>query len=57
VSQGQTAGIDPEAWRIVGSRLFLNYSKAIQARWAKDVPGNIAKADANWPGIGAGLSD
>lgn len=55
VSQGYTAEIDPDAWKIVGDKLYLNYSPGVQRRWAKDIPGNIAKGDANWPGIKAKL--
>ena len=51
VSRGSTASTDPEAWRIVDGRLYLNYSRRIQSKWLKDVPGNIAKAEANWPGV------
>ncbi|MEM9213618.1 MAG: YHS domain-containing (seleno)protein [Cyanobacteria bacterium P01_F01_bin.150] len=51
VSQGYTAPIDPEAWKIVDGKLYLNYDKRVQDRWSKDIPGNIAKADANWPGV------
>jgi YHS domain-containing protein len=51
VSQGYTASSDPTAWRIVEDRLYLNYSHGVQRRWEKDVPGNIAKADANWPKV------
>lgn len=51
VSQGYTADIDPEAWKIVDGKLYLNYSPKVQSKWALDVPGNIAKADANWPGL------
>ena len=51
VSQGSTAGIDPEAWTIVDGALYLNYSKSVQATWSKDIPGNIAKGEANWPGV------
>jgi len=51
VSQNYTAPIDPEAWKIVGGRLFLNYSKSVQGRWALDESGNIAKGDRNWPGL------
>ena len=43
--------IDPEAWRIVDGRLYLNLSKSIQARWEQDIPGYIVKADAIWPEI------
>jgi len=51
VSQGYTAKSVPDAWRIVDGKLYLNYSKDIQKRWAEDIPGNIAKADANWPRV------
>jgi len=51
VSRGYTAKSDPEAWRIVDGKLYLNYSKDIQERWAQDIPGNISKADANWPRV------
>lgn len=51
VSQGYTASADPDVWRIVDGKLYLNYSKDIQLKWEKDVPGNISKADANWPKV------
>jgi len=51
VSQGYTAPIDPQAWRIVDGKLYLNYSPGVQRRWERDIPGNIAKADANWPDV------
>jgi len=51
VSQGYTASSDPNAWRIVNKKLYLNYSLDIQERWAEDIPGNISAADANWPKV------
>ncbi len=51
VSQGYTAPIDPQAWKIVDGKLYLNYSKRVQRLWEKDIPGNITKANANWPGV------
>ena len=51
VSQGYTAPIDPNAWKIVDGKLYLNFNKSIQRTWERDIPGNIAKADRNWPGI------
>jgi YHS domain-containing protein len=51
VSQGYTAKSEPEAWRIVDGKLYLNYSKAVQQQWVEDIPGNITKADANWPKV------
>lgn len=54
VAQGSTADIDPESWRIEDGRLFLNYSLDVQKKWSADIPGNIAKADENWPKLVAG---
>ena len=51
VSQGYTASIDPQAWKIVDGKLYLNYNKGIQRRWEKNIPGNIEKANANWSKI------
>lgn len=51
VAHGYTAETDPEAWKIVDGRLYLNYSKDVQADWEADIPGFIAKAEANWPGL------
>ena len=49
VSKGSTADVDPEAWTIHEGKLYLNYSKSVRTRWRKDIPGNVAKADRNWP--------
>ena len=51
VSRGYAVGIDPEAWRVVAGKLYLNYNRDVQTEWVKDIPGYIAKADANWPKI------
>ena len=51
VSRGYTAKTEPDAWRIVDGKLYLNYSRQVRSLWARDIPGNIAKANANWPGV------
>ncbi len=51
VSKGYTASVDPKAWSIVDGKLYLNYSKSVQATWTADIPGYIASADKNWPKI------
>lgn len=51
VSQGTTLSADPEVWRIVDGKLYLNYNESVQQTWAQDIPGHIAKADKNWPGV------
>ena len=40
---------DPTVWKIVDDRLFLNLDSKIQKKFEKDLSGNIAKADTNWP--------
>lgn len=51
VSQGYTASTVPEAWSIVDDKLYLNYSTGVRRRWSRDIPGNIAAANANWPSV------
>ena len=48
MSTGKLVSTDPEAWYVVDDKLYLNYTKKIQQRWLKDVPGFIAKADGQW---------
>lgn len=50
-SQGYLAPTDPDAWTVHKGKLYLNANKRIRRRWLRDVDGNIAKGDANWPGI------
>ena len=54
VANGYTAAIDPDAFTVHGDRLYLNFSRSVRRRWARDIPGNIAKGDANWPALSAG---
>jgi hypothetical protein len=51
VSKGYTANGDPEAWRIVNGRLYLNYNKRIQKKWEQDPAARINEGDRNWPGL------
>lgn len=51
VANGYTAKGDPEAWSVVGGKLYLNYSKSVRSEWERDVPGNITKGEANWPRV------
>jgi len=51
VAQGKTAPTDPDAWKIVDGKLYLNYNSSIQKKWEKDITGFIAQANANWPGV------
>jgi YHS domain-containing protein len=51
VAHGHKVDVDPEAFRVVDNKLYLNYSKDVQKKWLADIPGNIALADSNWAGL------
>ena len=51
VSQGYTAKGDPEAWTVHEGKLYLNYNQSVKRGWEKDIPGNVAKGDENWPKV------
>jgi len=51
LSRGSIATSVPEAWTIHEGKLYLNYSINVRQVWSEDIPGNIRKADANWPGV------
>ena len=51
VSEGNVVSTDPEAWRIVDDKLYLNYSPAVQAQWLEDIEGNIQLGDEMWPNV------
>lgn len=48
MTMAEKARTDPEVWKIVNGKLYLNCSRASFKKWSKDIPGNIKKADKNW---------
>ena len=48
MTEARKAVTDPEVWKIVDGKLYLNCSKSAYEKWNRDIPGNIKKADANW---------
>ena len=51
VSRGYTASADPNVWKIVEGKLYLNYNEEVGRKWSKDIPGHIRSANANWPRV------
>ena len=51
VAEGGTASGDPRYWKIVDGKLYLNYDADVQKKWEKDIPGNIGRANRNWPSV------
>ena len=50
-----TVNIDPEAFKIIGGKLYLVYDKSHADEFAARADHNVPKADANWPNIVADL--
>ncbi len=51
VSVGKKFVGDPDVWKIVDGKLYLNLDTKIQGMWFQDIPGNNKKADMNWKKI------
>lgn len=49
VAMGRKLDGDPQLFRVVDSRLYLNVSAPVQQRWLQDIPGHIRQAEAEWP--------
>ncbi|NIZ61388.1 hypothetical protein DL239_10415 [Sedimentitalea sp. CY04] len=51
VSKGGKVPGNPNLWRIVDDKLYLNITTVVTGFWEEDIPGNINLANGNWPGI------
>ena len=51
VGNGYTAPTDPDAWKIVNGKLYLNYNKSIQKKWSERMAELIQSGEKNWPAL------
>jgi YHS domain-containing protein len=51
VSKNRLIEVDVNAFQILDGKLLLQYSRGVRADFNKDPKGNLAKANANWPGL------
>lgn len=51
VAKGGKSTGNPQLWRIVDDRLFLNRQPSVAEMREADITSHIADAEANWPGI------
>ena len=51
VSQNYLAPGDPNIWRVVDGRLYLNFNARARLLWEADLVNAIARGDANWPSV------
>ena len=50
-SFGKKFEVDGKAFEIVEGRLYVNKNLSVYKSWKKDIPGNIVKAEGQWPQI------
>ena len=51
VSKGGKVPGNPNLWRIVDGKLYLNITRNVVGFWEEDIPGNLTLAEGNWPAI------
>jgi YHS domain-containing protein len=52
-SRGYKAPGDALTWKVVNGKLYVNFNADAARYWSEDIPGNIRKAEENWPKINA----
>ena len=51
VSQGYLASGDPEQWKVVDGKLYLNFNARAKELWEADQAASIERGKANWPTV------
>lgn len=51
LARNKLAKGDPAVWHIEDGKLYLNVSTRYKREWLEHIDRDIARADANWPGI------
>jgi len=51
VAKGGKVPGNPNLWRIVDGKLYLNITKNVVTFWEEDIPGNLTKSENNWASL------
>ena len=51
VSHNFTKSVNPNVWKIVDGKLYLNFNRTAYRKWEKDQTAAILRGDANWPNV------
>lgn len=51
VAKGGKVPGNPNLWRIVDDKLYLNITKNVVGFWEEDIPGNLTLSEKNWVSI------
>jgi YHS domain-containing protein len=50
-SNGYKVTTQPDAFKVVDGKLYLNYDRKVLGIWSQDEQGNITRATQNWPKV------
>ena len=50
-AMGKKFDVDPTQFKVVDGKLYLTLNADVFKLWSQDIPGNLQKAEANWPTI------
>ncbi len=56
VAQGGKVPGNPNLWRIVDDKLYLNILPRVVGWWESDIPGNLKQSESNWTGLEPGAA-
>ncbi|MEM7304725.1 MAG: YHS domain-containing (seleno)protein [Pseudomonadota bacterium] len=48
---GKKFEVDGKAFQVVDGKLYVNKNLSVYNTWKKDIPGNIEKANTQWPKV------
>ncbi len=51
VAKGGKVPGNPNLWRIVDGKLYLNITTNVAGFWEADIPGNLSTSESNWPSL------
>lgn len=50
-ANGYKVTTEPDAFKVVNGKLYLNHNRQVQDIWVKDEAGYISRANQNWPEV------
>ena len=50
-ANGYKVKTEPDAFKVVDGKLYLNYNRKVLEMWTQDQPGYISRANKNWPEV------
>ncbi|MBL4836620.1 MAG: YHS domain-containing protein [Kordiimonadaceae bacterium] len=51
LAMGHAVSSDPQQWKIVDGKLYLNYNAGVKERWEENIPELIADAISEYPKV------